>query len=307
MSDPPSPWDGTAAGATPAPVAFDPHALREPGEARWLRRTALALVLVYAVCIGLTLSIFFFWMLLALATVAVLRSRYRSESIEVGPAQLPRVHALLARCAARLSLPAPKLFVSAEPGSWPVYTVPLPGPAIVMSGRWLEMLDDDELSFFLYHELAHARLGHRFLLDPINVLENVGPLSWILATPLEIARWFLRPWSRLAEFSADRVALACLDGDLDLAARALAKVTAGDELCRQVDGGAFLAQARDLTWSPTLFVHELATGRLGNARRLARLAAFSDSGALPRPALVHTLPARGESGPQIRILETRGV
>jgi Zn-dependent protease with chaperone function len=263
---------------------IDTDALREAGEARLLRRTLVVVALVYLTCIGLTLSFFLFWIAVAVLTVRTLRTRYLAETIEVGEGQLPRVARLVADCAARLEVPAPRLFVAHEPGSWPVFTVPLPDPAIVISASWLKMLTDDELSFFIYHELAHGRLGHRRYLNPVNVMENVGAISWLLTTPLEIMRYLLRPWLRLADFSADRVALMCLDGRLEVAASALVKVTAGDELCTDVDARAYVAQARRLKDSWLLALHEVCTGRLGSARRLARLSEFCET-ALYRRAI----------------------
>lgn len=266
------------------PAKIDAERLREPGEARLLRRTLVVLALVYLTCIGLTLSFFLFWIAIAVLTVRTLRTRYASEFIEVGEEQLPKVAGLLRDCAARLDVPAPRLFVSYDPGAWPVFTVPLPDPAIVLNASWLKMLSDDELRFFLLHELAHGKLGHRRYLNPVNVMENVGAISWLLTTPLEVMRYLLRPWLRLADFSADRVALIALDGRVEVAASALVKVTAGDELCTEVDAHAFISQSRRLKDGWLLALHEVCTGRLGAARRLSRLASFADT-ALYRRAI----------------------
>lgn len=263
-------------GPEPAvPARVDAHALRFPGEARMLRRTLGALALLYLIFTGLTLSVFFFWMIAALLTVRVLRTRYRAHALEVSPGQFPHLHELVERCATRLGTRPPRLYLSADPGNWPVFTVPMPEPAIVMSSWWAKHLTPRELEFFVYHELAHGVLGHRWVLNPINVLENVGAVSWILATPLEIARYALRPWTRLADFSADRVAIACMDGDLDTVATALAKITAGDELCDEVEGAAFLEQARRVDMGWAMYLHEITSGRLGNARRLSTIETFT--------------------------------
>lgn len=290
------------------PGQLDLEALRQPGERAMKNRTVGALVLLYLVVTGLTLSVFLLWLAAAVLTVRVLRSRYRAHALEVGEGQFPELHGALRRCAQRLGVPAPDLYLAADTGNWPIYTVPLPRPAIVMSSWWARHLTTRELEFFLYHELAHGALGHRALLDPINVLENVGAVSWILATPLEVARYALRPWARLADFSADRVALACMGGDLDAAASALAKVTAGDELCLEVDGGAFLAQARRVELGWALYLHEITSGRLGNARRLHQLAAFRASpvfaaqvevaAAAPKVSWLQRVPLLGRLVPQ---------
>lgn len=239
-----------------------------------LRRTLFVLAAIYLGAIGLTLSAFLFWLAIACITVKVLRSRYLAEAIEIGEDQLPHIHRLVQKCAAKLGDPAPRLFISSDPGSWPVYTVPLPEPAILLNASWIKMLEADELAFFVYHELAHGKLGHRRYMNPVNVLENVGALSWVLTTPLEIMRYVLRPWARLADFSADRIALACLDGRLEVAAGALVKVTAGDEMYDKVDAKAFINQARRLPESWLLTLHEVSTAKLGAARRLAKLATF---------------------------------
>jgi len=270
---------------------LDCERLREPGEARMLRRTLCVLAVIYLSAIGLTLSAFVGWLVIACLTVKALRARYLAEAIEIGPDQLPHVHRLVEACAARLGEPAPRLFISYDPGNWPVYTVPLPDPAILLNAAWVKMLEEEELSFFIYHELAHGKLGHRRYLNPVNVLENVGALSWLLTTPLEIMRYCLRPWSRLADFSADRIALACLDGRLEVAAGALVKVTAGDEMYDKVDARAFLAQSRRLQESWLLTLFEVCTAKLGAARRLSKLAAFADEPAL-QIALGHAAEPR---------------
>ncbi len=262
-------------------VRFDTTALREPGEQKLLRRTAFVLAVGYVCAIGLTLTIFFLWFIVACLTVAVLRARYQAEAIEVGPRQFAKLNELVARCCARVGEPPLRAYVSIDPGNWPVFTIPVPEPAVLIHANFLKMLTDDEMEFFIYHELGHAKMGHRAFLNPVNVLENVGPISWVLTTPLEIIRYALRPWLRKADFSADRYALACLGGRLEVAAAALAKVTAGDEMFEQVDAISFLEQSRRIEDSRLLACYEIASGRIGNARRLSRLARFAASTAFP--------------------------
>ncbi len=275
----------------PAPRPLDLDALRLPGERTMLRRTLFALGALYLLCTGLTLSLFLAWLVLSVLTVRVLRSRFQSDSIEVGPEQAPELHALVGRAAARLGVERPGVFLVADPGPWPIFTLPLPRPSLVMSAWWVKHLAPDELAFFVYHELAHQALGHRLVLNPVNALENVGAVSWILATPLEVARYALRPWMRLADFSADRIALACVV-DLRVAARALAKATAGDELAETVRGDAFLEQARRLEGGWALYLHEITSGRLGAARRLGALDAFAASDDFQRLVLGSEPPPR---------------
>jgi Zn-dependent protease with chaperone function len=253
------------------------QALREPGEKRLLHRTCLLLGLAYLIATGLTLSAFLVWFAIAAVTIRVLRSRYLSEAIEISPDQLPEVMLLVGRCSKDLGCAPPRVFITVDPGTWPVYTVPVPEPAILLQARWIDILRDDELAFFIYHEMAHSSLGHRWLMNPINVLENVGPVSWVLTTPIELARFCLRPWLRLAEFSADRVALTCVGGDLDVVARALSKVTAGEDVCEMISPAAYVDQARRLRVSRLLSIYEILTGKLGPARRLARLMGFLET------------------------------
>ena len=251
-------------------------ALRYPEERRWLRRTLAVIVLSYLLFTGLTLMLWAGWVVLSCLTVMVLRSRYPSIALEVGEDQLPRVHALAQEVAEALGTRAPRVFLMEDPGKRPIFTVPLPEPGIMVNAAWVKMFDDDELRFVLAGEMAHHKLGHRWVLDPIHVLENVGPVSWVLTTPLELARYALRPWQRLAEFSADRVALACLDGRLEVAASAMAKITGGEELYDEVSGEAFLAQARQLKGGLGLWILEVLTGRVGHGSRLEKLARFAE-------------------------------
>ncbi len=259
----------------PFPTNLDVQRLRYPGELAWLRRTLCIVAVSYLVFSGLTLLLWMGWFVLSCVTVMVLRNRYPSVALEVGPNQLPRVHALVERLSQALEVKPPRVFLSEDPGKRPIFSVPLPETAIMLNAAWVKMLEEEELAYFLAKELAHGKLGHRFLLNPIHVLENVGPISWVLTTPLEIIRYALRPWMRKAEFSADRVALAMLGGDLKKASSALAKVTAGEELFDEVNAEAFLDQCRTNRFGLGLTLFEVLTGKIGFGSRLHQLIRFA--------------------------------
>lgn len=90
---------------------------------------------------------------------------------------------------------------------------------IVLHSATIEQLEYDELQTVLLHEMGHVKYRHTFLMQflmPLSVLPVVGPIT----------SWVTGFWSRRAEYTSDRLAVA-MTGDPDLVIRALIKVHVG--------------------------------------------------------------------------------
>lgn len=119
-----------------------------------------------------------------------------------------------------------------RPGSVEVFVVPsrqlnaytfgLSSPkVVVLYAALFKVMDEDEISFILGHELGHVALGHTWLNSLLGGMAGI-PASFSAAIILSGA--FLW-WNRTCEFSADRAGLlAC--GRLDKAVSALIKLVA---------------------------------------------------------------------------------
>lgn len=185
----------------------------------WLLLTACTMGLVWPL-LGVA------WLLVWASRVARL-ARWREEGVAVGPLQLPRVHACLLHCCARLGLRAlPHLYVLprhalAAPRAWRVrgrdYLM-LPVEALAV----LERCGDDALRFYVGRELA--RLTSR----------RPGLGGW-LPWP---GAWYMRA----QVYRCDRLGLDCCveEGAFDAACRVLALLALGEH--GAVDIGAWIAQ-----------------------------------------------------------------
>lgn len=119
----------------------------------------------------------------------------------------------------RVTLPAVRLVASGARGRWPLVSVL--GNArtgddwLILDVPALVPLDPAERAFLLGQALGHIQCGHAALFMAHFVAHHDGRGE----LPL---RLFLRPWSRLCAFSADRAGLLAA-GDFEPAARMLAR------------------------------------------------------------------------------------
>ena len=104
------------------------------------------------------------------------------------------------------------------------YTFGLVSPkVVVLHSSLLQVMDADELSFILGHELGHVRLGHTRLNSLVGGMAGI-PSPSVASVVLALA--FLW-WNRACEHSANRAGLlAC--GKPHKAISALVKLAAGE-------------------------------------------------------------------------------
>ena len=242
-----------------------------PGEHRAKRRAFVAVSIIYLVFSGLSLGLFALWIGFSYLLYCILETRIQGDCARLGPQQMPEVFFLMQDLARDMKVPMPDLYITEDDDPLPVYTISLARPTLVVHSDYARKLNTDELKFFIAHELAHVKAGHLRVLSVLNVLEAHPPVSRWLTTPLELVRWAFRPWALKADETADRMALAAVGADLDIASAVLAKVAAGVEIGNRINPSAFRELARELKTGWMVWVNEMLYNRNLTARRLQLL------------------------------------
>ena len=250
---------------------------------------------------------------------AVLRM---ANAVPVGPAEHPRLHALVAELAERAGLPMPALHVigEAQPNAFATGRSP-ERAAIAVTAGLLDTMPEDELAGVIAHELAHIRNRDTLLMTVTATLagavgmvaqfggmfgrdrSRLGPIGGLLLVILApLAAMIVQmAVSRNREYEADRLG-ATIAGSPAGLARALRRLEAGRHAA--INGAA---EANPAT-AHLFIVNPLSGARLDNLfsthpateNRIAALAelgpvdAAPGVGRTPRPWDRFT---RGRRGP----------
>lgn len=151
------------------------------------------------------------------------------------------------------------------------YTFGLSSPkVVVLYAPLLKIMDEDELTFIIGHELGHVALGHTYLNSLVGGIAGI-PSPMGIAAILSMA--FLS-WNRACELSADRAGLlAC--GKPEKAISALIKLVAGPKALSPEGLAAAYRQidAEDDTWLGSLNevfgTHPMLIRRIQELRKFA--------------------------------------
>ena len=207
------------------------EAYRHPRESLALALSVVLLIGLSAlggllVAVVLLLYLGFSYVVVRSMHAQLLRRAIRAD-VEI----YPQVQACLDRCYARLAYVPVDVWVI-ESSELNAYTFGLERPyTLVLCSGLLEVLDGDQLTAIIGHELGHIFYEHTFLSSLFGGLLYQSGLAGLLWSLI-----FYR-WRRLAELSADRIALlAC--GELDTVMSALIKLASGGD--ERVDGRAIL-------------------------------------------------------------------
>jgi Zn-dependent protease with chaperone function len=219
-------------------------------------RESLALALSVVLLIGLSALggllvavLLLLYLGFAYAVVRSMHAQLLRRALRVDQETYPQVQASLERCYAHLCYVPVEVLVIESP-ELSAYTFGLERPyTLVLCSQLIEVLDDDELTAVIGHELGHILYEHTFLSSLLGGLlyqSGLAGLLWSLV--------FTR-WRRLVELTADRIALlAC--GQLDITMSALIKLASGGD--ERVDRRAILDRVYAEERSP-------ASGRPGGS------------------------------------------
>lgn len=116
---------------------------------------------------------------------------------------------------------------------------------IVISSGAIDLFDDEELTFFIGHELGHYICGHKpyqMLLETLYLPAIDDPAIKVWSTIVKVP---LLDWYRKSDFTADRIGLLCCQ-NLEVALKVMVK-RAGlpQKYYNQINTKAFLQQAYD--------------------------------------------------------------
>jgi Zn-dependent protease with chaperone function len=171
-----------------------------------------------------------------------IRLAFQANAVRVSDKQFPRLHAHYQDVLETLDAPAKcDLFVSQTPlvnaGAYG-----MDKPFIVLNSGTMELLDRDELTFLLGHELGHIMSGHvlyRTMTVLLLQLATLGfPIVGLAARAILVA---LLEWNRKAELSSDRAGLLSVQHP-EASLRAFMKLAGGGRP-EDTDLNEFLVQA----------------------------------------------------------------
>jgi Zn-dependent protease with chaperone function len=173
-----------------------------------------------------------------------IRLAFQANAVRVSPNQFGRVNSLYED--ALKTLDAPKrypLSISQTPivnaGAYGMHE-----PFIILNSGTVSLLDDDELSFVIAHEIGHILSDHvlyRTMTILLLQLAQLGfPIVGLAARALLVA---LLEWYRKSELSSDRAGLLSVQ-DPDIAMRAMLKMAGGGEVS-QTNVNEFIQQAEE--------------------------------------------------------------
>lgn len=172
------------------------------------------------------------------------RLAFQANAVRVTPNQFPKVHALYTEVLKTLDAPEEyPLFVSQTPivnaGAWGMNE-----PFIVLNSGLLILLDDDQLSYVMAHEVGHIMSDHvlyKTMTALLIQLAQMGfPIVGLAARAVLVA---LLEWQRKSELSCDRAGLLAVQ-DPEIVMRAMLKMAGGgsdDEMNLQ----DFIVQAEE--------------------------------------------------------------
>ena len=173
-----------------------------------------------------------------------IRLAFQANAVKVGPDQFPRIYGLYKDVLRTLDVDTEyDLFVSQTPivnaGAYG-----MDRPFIILNSGTVALLDDDEISYILGHELGHILSDHvlyRTMTVLLIQLAGMGfPVVGLAARAVLVA---LLEWGRKAEFSCDRAGLLAVQNP-DVVMNGLMKMAGGGDM-EQMNLQAFIQQAEE--------------------------------------------------------------
>ncbi len=159
-----------------------------------------------------------------------IRLAFQANAVEVGPNQFPRIWELYGEVLHTLDAPERyPLFVSQNPivnaGAYGMAE-----PFIILNSGTIRLLDDQQVSYVMGHEVGHIMSDHvlyRTMTVLLIALARMGfPIVGLAARAILVG---LLEWSRKSELSADRAGLLAIQNPNDVMETMLRMAGGGNE------------------------------------------------------------------------------
>lgn len=173
-----------------------------------------------------------------------IRLAFQANAVQVSEKQFPRVHELYTEVLQTLdSAEHYPIFISQTPivnaGAYGMER-----PFIILNSGTVKLLNDDQLSYVMGHELGHIMSDHvlyRTMTVLLIQLANMGfPIVGLAARVVLVA---LLEWSRKSELSCDRAGLLSIQDPEKVMGTMLKMAGGGDDSETNLD--AFIVQAEE--------------------------------------------------------------
>ncbi len=158
-----------------------------------------------------------------------IRLAFQANAVQVSKNQFPRIHGLYSDVCKTLDAPEQyPIFVSQTPivnaGAYG-----MDDPFIILNSGTVKLLDDEQLSYVMGHELGHIMSDHVLYRTMTVLLINLAqmgfPIVGLAARAILVA---LLEWSRKSELSADRAGLLAIQ-DPDRVMGTMLKMAGGGD------------------------------------------------------------------------------
>jgi Zn-dependent protease with chaperone function len=140
-----------------------------------------------------------------------IRLAFQANAVRVGPNQFPEIWTHYLEVCETLDVSdIPELFVTQTPlvnaGAYG-----MDRPFIVLNSGAVRLLDRDELTYLMGHELGHVMSGHVLYRTMIVLLMQLATMGFpVIGIAARVVLMGLLEWQRKSELSADRAGLLAL-------------------------------------------------------------------------------------------------
>ena len=246
-SDKPPPLPEARQPATGEPTALSANevdAIRHPHEVIVLAGSWIVLISLLLVTGVLTLGIVVLFAGIIYFTLLVKEARLQAGNPRVTRETFPDLHQIVERCRRRLGVPeSVHVYVKQDP-TLNAFAAGVHRHFVIVHSAILEQMDEGEIAAIVGHEFGHVRCRHTIHMVIMMTTWEKSPVMAFLLLPMQIVNFVMMWWSRLAEYSCDRLG-AVAAGSAEAMITALLKLSMGAEMHDKLDAdgrSAFLKQ-----------------------------------------------------------------